>query len=481
MASNTVLLPRSFTASWLPSRGILMTACLALTDSVGLLISVAAGVLLKELVHGPFDTAGYVRLWPFLFVFICVYGAIGLYSGVALSPPEELRRATLCSTLTFLFLAATTVSLRSATSYFTWRLGVTLSLSIVLFPLLRAALRRAVGTSSWWGYPTVVFGAGRAGMNAVKAMIKEPGLGLKPIAVVDDSVDEYGERCGVPIIRSWDLAHQLSRSHGSIYAVVTPPLPDNCTNLETVERNHRRFSHTLLIPDILGFSNLWINPKNLGGILGLEVQPQIFLFHSRLTKRLLDLTLVLLAAPFLLPLAVTIAFLIKLDSDGPVFYWQRRIGRDGKTFEALKFRTMVTNAAEVLEKYLEQDPAANSDWVLYRKIRNDVRKTRIGAFLRSTSLDEIPQLWNVLRGDMSLVGPRPIVSAEIERYGAQFEIYKKVAGGVTGLWQVSGRNDTSYQERVDLDVFYVRNWSVWLDLCILFRTIETVCFRKGAY
>ncbi len=142
---------------------------------------------------------------------------------------------------------------------------------------------------------------------------------------------------------------------------------------------------------------------------------------------------------------------------------------------------MVRNADEVLHRYLKTNPDLREEWKQNHKLRNDPRITPVGRFLRRTSLDEIPQLWNVLKGDMSLVGPRPIVDAEIVRYGSNFDLYMKVKSGLTGLWQVSGRNDTSYEERVKLDTFYVRNWSVWLDLCILFRTIGTVLLRKGAY
>jgi lipopolysaccharide/colanic/teichoic acid biosynthesis glycosyltransferase len=142
---------------------------------------------------------------------------------------------------------------------------------------------------------------------------------------------------------------------------------------------------------------------------------------------------------------------------------------------------MVTNADQVLHRYLENNPDLREEWERNHKLRNDPRITTVGRFLRRTSLDELPQLWNVLKGDMSLVGPRPIVEAEVARYGANFDLYTRVQSGLTGLWQVSGRNDTSYEERVKLDTFYVRNWSVWLDLCILFRTIGTVLLRKGAY
>jgi Undecaprenyl-phosphate galactose phosphotransferase WbaP len=199
------------------------------------------------------------------------------------------------------------------------------------------------------------------------------------------------------------------------------------------------------------------------------------------TKRMLDLVLTVGGAIICLPIFVLIALWIKWDSPGPVFYSQRRIGYGGKDFRAWKFRSMISHADRVLERHLLRDSRLREEWERTHKLRDDPRLTRVGRFLRRTSLDELPQLWNVWKGEMSLVGPRPIVDAEVARYGNGFGLYTKVRGGLTGLWQVSGRTDTSYEERVQLDKYYVRNWSVWLDLCILFRTIGVVLLRKGAY
>jgi Undecaprenyl-phosphate galactose phosphotransferase WbaP len=191
--------------------------------------------------------------------------------------------------------------------------------------------------------------------------------------------------------------------------------------------------------------------------------------------------LTLLIAFTLAPMMLAVMLAIRLDSPGPVFYFQRRIGRGGREFKAWKFRSMIMNADAVLEKYLRENPLLREEWANSHKLKDDPRVTNLGRFLRRTSLDELPQLWNVLCGEMSLVGPRPIVRDEIARYGVDFETYTWVQGGLTGLWQVSGRSDTSYQQRVDYDRFYVHNWSVWLDFCILFRTIGTVLSRAGAF
>ena len=166
----------------------------------------------------------------------------------------------------------------------------------------------------------------------------------------------------------------------------------------------------------------------------------------------------------LLPLLLLVTILIKLDSPGPLFYGQQRLGQYGTPFVAWKFRTMVENADQVLENYLQANPVLRQQWDADHKLRYDPRVTTIGRLLRRTSLDELPQLWNVLRGEMSLVGPRPIVGDEIERYAETYRLYTRVLPGLTGLWQVSGRNNISYPARVNLDAYYVRNWSVWLDI-----------------
>lgn len=172
---------------------------------------------------------------------------------------------------------------------------------------------------------------------------------------------------------------------------------------------------------------------------------------------------------------------IWLDSPGSIFYKQTRIGQFGKHIKVWKFRTMKENAEEELEKDLAEHEDLYREWIANRKLKNDPRVTAVGSVLRKLSLDELPQLWNVVKGEMSLVGPRPIVDSEVSNYGDCFSLYLRVKPGMTGFWQVSGRNNVSYEERVRLDEYYVRNWSIWLDIYILFKTIPAVITASGAY
>jgi Undecaprenyl-phosphate galactose phosphotransferase WbaP len=208
--------------------------------------------------------------------------------------------------------------------------------------------------------------------------------------------------------------------------------------------------------------------------------PQRF-FRYRFIKRTLDILLVLLASPLLLPLFLVIAAAVRFSSPGPIFFSHRRIRKHGAFFSMWKFRTMCVDSQQVLEDYLATHPKARTEWRKGHKLKSDPRVTRVGLFLRKTSLDELPQLWNVLQGTMSLVGPRPIVAAEVEKYGEHFADYCKVKPGLTGLWQVSGRSEVTYDERVQLDCKYVRTWSLTNDIKIISRTLQAVMNQDGAY
>ncbi len=204
-------------------------------------------------------------------------------------------------------------------------------------------------------------------------------------------------------------------------------------------------------------------------------------FRYRIVKRCFDVLLVLISAPVTLPLLTIVSAVVMLSSRGPVFYSHRRIRRNGAFFSMWKFRTMCVNSAEVLEDYLARHPDAHVEWNQTHKLRRDPRITALGAFLRRYSLDELPQLWNVLMGQMSLVGPRPIVAAEVAKYGDSFDCYCRVKPGLTGLWQVSGRSELSYDARVALDCDYVKHWSLTKDLVILLKTFSSVVNQDGAF
>ena len=479
MNPSTVIhnLPRIEIMSVSPGR---MLASLVVSDAMALMISVALGVFCKILFDHSVHLTAYLRLWPFLIVFLSVYAVMGLYSVVALSPQEELRSTTVASTLVFVILAAVTVTFRGASTSFTWTLLLSIALSVAVVPIFRASTRYWLADAKWWGYPAVIFGTGSGSINAIRSMQRDPGVGLRPVAILDDTAPRRAMD-GIPVIRGRELAHYVDGLQSNSYAVVVLSGKSYEDVRTSIDRYGGHFSHILIVPDLLGFSSYWVSEKLVGGHWGLEVCQRALLPEHLRLKRCFDLVLCVLIAPIVIPLVAIIALAVWVGSPGPVFFGHRRIGRGGRSFRAWKFRSMVVDGDAILARHLADNPAAQEEWDRTYKLTADPRVTRVGAFLRKSSLDELPQLWNVLCGEMSHVGPRPIVDGEIERYGDSFELYKSVDSGLTGLWQVSGRNDTSYTERVTLDTFYARNWSIWLDLCILFRTIGAVVFRKGAY
>ncbi|ACI56399.1 exopolysaccharide production protein ExoY [Rhizobium leguminosarum] len=202
---------------------------------------------------------------------------------------------------------------------------------------------------------------------------------------------------------------------------------------------------------------------------------------GRSVKRALDLLLAITALILLSPLLLLVAMIVKFSDRGPVFYSHTRIGFGGAPFGCLKFRTMKTDASAQLAELLQNSAAARSEWEATRKLKDDPRITAVGDILRRSSLDELPQLFNVLRGEMSLVGPRPITAEELPRYGEHIWAYMAVRPGLTGHWQTSGRNDVSYEHRVSLDVHYFNNWSLGRDLIIIAKTIPALFSQRGSY
>ena len=198
-------------------------------------------------------------------------------------------------------------------------------------------------------------------------------------------------------------------------------------------------------------------------------------------KRFIDIILSVLGLIFLLPFFGLMALMIALDSRGGVFYRQPRVGRNSETFDVIKFRTMYKNADKILERELKLNPELKEEWNCYQKLKRDPRVTHVGRLLRRFSLDELPQLWNVLKGEMSLVGPRPMMIHQRKLYGDTYEEYAQVLPGITGLWQISGRNNMTFARRAELDREYIRRWSIGLDIYILFKTIEIVFWQQGAF
>jgi Undecaprenyl-phosphate galactose phosphotransferase WbaP len=463
------------------------TLTLAGTDLLALTVCNAIAVYGYLAIRGRYDPMLYVQLWPCLLLFIIAYDLVGLYHGVALypgsglGPAEELRRGTMATTTCYLLLAAATFVSKTSSQYSRAVFLIAWLLSIALLPALRASLRSWLARRPWWGASCAIFGSGEALHHVLHVLQRHPEYGLKPCAVVTDDVDAAGPaRRDLTVNRGPEAPANLAEQ-GVTYAIIVIPSQTRDDLLALIEHVGQSFQHILVIPAVLGHAAVWANSRCIETILGLEVRQNLLLPVPRLSKRLTDLTIGVTLLALLAPAVVAIAGLVRLTSPGPGFYGQMRLGRGGKPFRMWKFRTMYTAAERLLTDTLANSPEARAEWERTHKLRNDPRLTPVGRLLRRLSLDELPQIWNVIRGDMSLVGPRPIVAAEVAAYGPTFSLYGRVAPGLTGLWQTSGRNALSFQERIELDAFYVRNWSVWLDLHILMRTVPAVLSAEGAY
>ena len=355
-------------------------------------------------------------------------------------------------------------------------------MALCLLPTLRGLTRQLLKRLSLWQRPTIVIGVGTNAAEAALALRSQPELGLQVFGYVDAGglpgpgaldthprlpVEQMGALASQPGIQ-WLIALEHSQSDQREYWLrqlaqwgapdisVIPAMRG--VPLHGTDMSHF-FSHEVAL---------------------LRMRNNLRRWPARLTKRLFDtfgaLLLLLVLSPFLLLLG-----LLARRDGGPALFAHPRIGRNGTVFNCYKFRTMVVDAEQQLEQLLQRRPELRRQWQNERKLRHDPRISRIGRWLRRTSLDELPQLINVVRGEMSLVGPRPVVRAELRRYGDDVGYYLMVRPGMTGLWQVSGRNDVDYDTRVYLDTWYVKNWSLWHDLVILFKTVRVVLQRDGAY
>ncbi len=418
---------------------------------------------------------------PNVAVWVGLRALLGLYPGYGVDEAEELRRQTYAVMATLAIIAIFAVALEIGGSLSRLLLLVGFVGLLVLAPFGRYAAKVAMRRAGVWGKPVVLIGAGEAGARLVKTLRKEWELGFRPVAAFDNRlVPSGGALEGVPYGGNLEDAVNLARKHKIDTAIFAMPHTRREDLAPLVDRASISFRHVMVIPNLSGITNSAVVARDFAGTFGVEIKHNLLDPWARRTKRALDLFGVVVGGLLISPILLAICILIRLDSPGPAFYGHWRLGAEGKPFRCWKFRTMRPKAEQILEEYLRTNLHLRAEWEQNQKLRDDPRVTRVGRFLRKTSLDELPQLWNVLRGQMSLSGPRPIVEVEIPKYGKVYELYKRITPGMTGFWQVSGRSDTSYSERVAMDSHYVRNWSFWLDLVILTRTIKMVLCGRGA-
>lgn len=357
---------------------------------------------------------------------------------------------------------------------------ITWSVALMIVPIGRVSVKKLLIKYKWYLKNAIIIGSGSNAIDAYKALNNESYLGLKMQYFVKSNRNDLYK---LPILeisedKVWDIANPETTQ----FVIALENGESELRDIWLRELAKYKCRYISVIPTLRGLPLYSTDMSFLFSyeVMLLRINNNLAKRSSRILKRVMDILGAISIMFILSPLLLTLYLLIKRDG-GDAIYSHSRIGRNGKPFECLKFRSMVVNSKEILENLLATNPEARFEWEKDFKLKNDPRITRVGHFIRKTSLDELPQLWNVLKGEMSLVGPRPIVKEELERYKDKVDYYLMAKPGMTGLWQVSGRNDVDYETRVYFDAWYVKNWSLWNDIAILFKTINVVLKRDGAY
>ncbi|HDQ73979.1 MAG TPA: undecaprenyl-phosphate glucose phosphotransferase [Chloroflexi bacterium] len=352
---------------------------------------------------------------------------------------------------------------------------------IVLLSIARILQNAVVGWLRTRGIGVarvIIVGAGEVGRTVMRTIVARPEFGYQIVGFVDDNPQKGESDIGrFKALGALNNLPQLIEEASVDEVIVTLPWMYHRKIMAIVRECQRREVGARIVPDLFQMSLSQVDVDDLGGLPLIGVREVGFRKSNLMIKRALDVTVAVTGLLLGAPLWILIALVIKIDSPGPIFFRQTRVGARGKLFEIYKFRSMHEGAEEEVDKLRNQNEA---DGPLF-KIHHDPRLTRVGKILRRSSLDELPQLWNILRGEMSLVGPRPALPCEVESYLEWHKRRLEVRPGLTGLWQVSGRSELTFGEGVLLDIYYIENWSVWLDLKIILRTAPQLLLGNGAY
>ncbi len=451
-----------------------------LVDALAIEVSLRAGILLRQALTPwwPIDlSSGFIARMSLVVLLVpVVYWMVGLTPGYDLNPVERLRRRVCVTLLVFSMFFGWDYLVQGNT----WSRGVllaTLMFALVLSPLAESALRNILVRFRCWGTPVVLIGAAKTGVRILQNLEGHTALGLVPVGILDDDPGKWNTTVrGIPVLGPISEAGLVCQQAETAILAIPGVGGERLAELATT----LPFKKVLLVPGLVGFQSLSVSSRNLGGVLSLEVRNNLLIGRIRRLKKILDLVLSTLLVLCVLPLMVLIAVAIKLSSPGPVLFSQERLGQGKRRFRILKFRTMHVGAESNFDELLARDLKLRREYQTYHKLRDDPRVTRLGRFLRMWSLDELPQFWNIICGDMSLIGPRPYMPQELPKMKGAERIILKVPPAITGLWQVTGRTTLSFEDRLEMDIYYIRSWSLWLDLYILFRTVTAVFVRRGA-
>ena len=459
-------------------------------------------------------------LYTNLLSLLIIYSLTGLYPGFGRTAVEEMRQIFYSLLLGYgvlglaFYLQKVAPNFSRSVFVMGWAFAFLFNLTV------RVIIRNRASLLSWWGVPVIIIGHSAESHDVIQRLLRSRRLGLKPVLLLDESahyssIEEENRSVndihpknstiqGVPVINSRQKMIEIASRHKIKYAVFIEPgmnspqlkspssgqSQDNSIHIENLDtaipdqldlRWLSKFFPTVLV--VLASSelgSLWVRTVDLEGRLTLQASYHLLNKQAIILKRAFDLILGVSFTILCIPVFVLISVLIKIDLRGPIIYSQERIGRNGKPIKYLKFRTMRNNAEQFLAELLATNPQARAEYETYHKLTQDPRVTRVGKFLRKFSLDELPQLFHVVTGDLSLVGPRAYMFSECPDMGDYQNLILQVQPGMTGWWQVMGRQTTTFQQRLQLDEYYLSNWSLWLDIYILLKTGWVVIKGIGA-
>lgn len=437
-------------------------------------------------VFKPINLEALLSLWWFPLITLIILTYEGMYHQ-RLPIWREVKRVIKAVTWSIILAVLFMFLIKNLTSVSRTLVTLAYIYVILLLPLSRFIIKRSFYKVGLWQKPVLILGAGKTAELVIKGFQRESTMGYRPVGLLEDNSQKRGIKNGknlIPILGGFGDVEEILNRTGVSDVVIAAPGMNNKKLVELTNRLQQISANLMLIPDLFGIPLTGIQVGHLFDeeTLFLSMHNNLASKWNCITKRVFDVVTGSMIMLLILPLMLIIYLIIKKEDKGPAMYVGYRIGKDGKKFQCYKFRTMYIDNDKILQQYLQKNPQALDEWKKYAKLKNyDPRVTKVGRLLRSTSLDELPQIFNVLKGEMSLVGPRPYLPREREDMGVYAQTILKTPPGITGLWQVSGRNDIDFNGRLHIESWYVRNWSLWQDITLLIRTIGVVLRRKGAY
>lgn len=462
---------------------VLIPVILFLSDYAAVVLSGHIAVNIRNY----FVTYNYLKMTPFMMYFVVPFFYLcGMFlKQTYMNRIQFWKVLERCFAAVFYGTAAIIVVLYfvkeagNTSRFFILLNGVFVFILVIFF---RYIIKRFLCHFDIFKIPILIIGGGKTAEVLVKGIKDNYGEMYKIIGILED-YEKSGKLKQYPVLGGFRDAERIIKERDINNVVIAAPGLAQNDIISLVNRVQPLVHNLSIVPNLIAIPMSGIKAERFFNekIMLLRLKNNLASPLNRWIKYSFDFICTLIGTVIISPLLLLIATWIYFDSPGPVIFKHIRIGKNGKAFGCYKFRTMCMNADKKLAELLANDTAAKVEWERDFKLKDDPRVTKVGKFLRKTSLDELPQIFNVLKGEMSLVGPRPVVEEELEKYGEYLDDYLMVRPGITGMWQVNGRSDTTYEERVHMDSWYVRNWSIWIDIMLLWRTVKSVIKCEGAY